>query len=237
MSQPKLHIEMKQQLTWHDLWYAPSWAGKLSVDRISDVMFEGGAMERQWLYRGFQFLTVLIMGMMMGGVARAQILEVPIDVQVPLFLKATTYDRAFAGKLSPTGTMRVGICYQEKNRISAKEMEELKAALTGPNPGFKIEIVPMAIADGEDVSKRKEWGKLSAIYITSMRGFDVATLLAKAQETKVLSVCTNPSLAQKGVTMSFELVASRPKFVINRNSAAAEGCDFSSQLLKLATIY
>jgi hypothetical protein len=34
--------------------------------------------------------------------------------------------------------------------------------------------------------------------------------------------------------MSFELVDSRPKFMINLKSAGAENCDFSSQLLKLA---
>ena len=167
----------------------------------------------------------------------AQALEVPADVQVPLFLKATTYDRAFSNKLKADGVIHVGICYQDKNRDSIKEMEALKTALSRPVAGFKVQVSTMAIGDGEDLSRRKEWNEFSAVYITSMRGLDLQGLLAQSHKHKVMSVSTDPELVGKGVTMGFELVGSRPKFAIHRLGAAAEGCDFSSQLLKLATIY
>jgi YfiR/HmsC-like len=182
-------------------------------------------------------LALLLAGMVFCIGASAQTLEVPVDVQVPLLLKATTFDRTFATKLQKNGVMQVGIVYQEKNRASVKEMEELQLALTKPAAGFKLQVTLMPLKDGEDLSKRREWADLTAVYITSLRGTDLAALLSQTHNHKVLSVSTDPDLAAKGTTMSFELVGSRPKFVINRAGAAAEGCDFSSQLLKLATIY
>ena len=166
-----------------------------------------------------------------------QLLEVPVDVQVPLFLKATSYDRAFASKLHHDGVLQVGICYQARNRTSQQEMESLRSELSKPIPGFAVELILMPIDEGTDFSRRKEWSTLSAIYITSLRGFDLDHLLEQARIHQVMSVCTHPGLAAKGVSMGFELVGSRPRFVINRSSATSEGCDFSSQLLKLATIY
>lgn len=172
-----------------------------------------------------------------SAAVQAQTLEVPADVQVPLLLKATSYDRAFASKLKKNGVLHIGICYQAKNRASVKEMEELKAALSTKVAGFTLQVSLLSIEENENFAQRKEWTGLSAVYITSMRGLDLAALLAQMHQHKVMSVSTDPGLAAKGVTMSFELVGSRPKFVINREGAAAEGCDFSSQLLKLATIY
>ena len=177
------------------------------------------------------------MGLWMGKIVSGQSLDVPVEVQVPLFLKATSYDRSFASKLHQNGVLHIGICYQAKNRISVLEMEELKLALGKPSNGFKIQLTIMAIDNGADISLRKEWESLSAIYITSMRGVNLVALLQEARNHKVMSVCTNADLATKGVSVGFELVGSRPKFVINRDSAALEGCDFSSQLLKLATVY
>ncbi len=185
-------------------------------------------------------MRVIIFGLGGWGLfaaVHAQSLEVPADVQVPLLLKATSYDRAFASKLKKNGVLHIGICYQSKNRTSVKEMEELKAALSTKVAGFTLQVSLLAIEENENFAHRKEWPGLSAVYITSMRGLDLAALLAQMRQHKVMSVSTDPGLAAKGVTMSFELVGSRPKFVINREGAAAEGCDFSSQLLKLATIY
>lgn len=182
-------------------------------------------------------LLLLVVTLCMALKMEAQALEVPVDVQVPMLLKATTFDRTFTSKLQKNSVIHVGICYQDKYRTSLKEMEELQAALTKPIAGFQVKVSLLTMGEDEDLSQRKEWGGLSVIYITSMRGLDLASLLEQARNHKVLTVATDPKLAPKGVSMSFELVGSRPKFVINRSAAAAEGCDFSSQLLKLATIY
>jgi ABC-type uncharacterized transport system substrate-binding protein len=185
----------------------------------------------------FKGTLLLWMGLWMGQMVCGQSLDVPVEVQVPLFLKATSYDRTFASKLNQNGVLHIAICYQAKNRISVQEMEALKQELSKPSNGFKIQLTIMDIGDGTQIAARKEWESLSAIYITSMRGVDLMALLREARNHKVMSVCTDAGLATKGVSVGFELVDSRPKFVINRDSAASEGCDFSSQLLKLATIY
>ncbi len=187
--------------------------------------------------RYFKFLFLWVVAVGLGTALYGQTLEVPADVQVSLFLKATTYDRAFASKLKKNEVLQIGICYQEKNRASVKEMEDLELALSKPVNGFKIHVTRIAINEHEDFARLHEWTGLSVMYITSMRALDLPSLLTQAHKHKVLTVSTDPHLTIKGVSMSFELVGSRPKFVINRNGATAEGCDFSSQLLKLATIH
>lgn len=184
--------------------------------------------------RGLQFVAI-VSGM--SGSLVAQMMDVPAEVQVPLFLKATTYDRNFATKLQKNGVLHVGICYQEKNRVSMKEMEDLQSALLKPVAGFSLQISLLSVGESQDFSKLEEWESLSVIYITTMRGIDLKNLLNQAQTHKVMTVSTDPALGQKGVSMSFELLGARPHFVINHASSLKEGCDFSSQLLKLATVH
>jgi YfiR/HmsC-like len=171
-----------------------------------------------------------------GHVVFAQSVEVPIDVQVPLFLKATTYDRTFPTKLQKNDVLQVGICYQPDLRTTVAEMEALKAAFETPMTGFKIRITLINFAEDEDIAAIKAWPTLSAIYITSMRGLDLKTLLEQAQRHQVLTVATDPAIVAKGTAIGFELVGGRPKFVINRKATIDEGCEFSSQLLKLARV-
>jgi hypothetical protein len=171
------------------------------------------------------------------GKLLSQDLDVPIDLQVPLMLKATTYDRNFASKNQVQGVVQIGICYQSKFRKSLIEMEALKEQFSKPVAGFKIQIVLMDLAEGQDLGKRKEWAQLSIVYLTSMRGIDLDAIRTQTNGYDILSVCTDPAWVQKGITIGFELLGGRPHFVINRKNAVEEGCDFSSQLLKLATIY
>jgi hypothetical protein len=192
--------------------------------------------ERHYIAMFFRSILLLITCMWAGQTVLAQSLEVPIDLQVSLFLKATTYDRTFASKLQKNDVLQVGICYQPDLRTTVAEMEALKAALETPVAGFKVRITLIEFADDEDIAARKEWPTLSAIYITSMRGLDHKTLLAQAQRHQVLTATTNPALVAKGVSIGFELVGGRPKFVINRKATIDEGCEFSSQLLKLARV-
>ncbi len=186
----------------------------------------------RWIRIGF-----LILGVLGCTRLKAQDVLVPIDVQVPLMLKATGYDRNFGMKKASDGTVTVGICYQPKFRQSAMEMEKLTEHLGKQVVGFKLKMIPIAITETADLGALKEWSQLSVLYITTLRGVEMAELLKQAQQHGVLTVCTDPVNVQKGVSMGFDLQGGRPHFLINRESSIKEGCDFSSQLLKLATVY
>ncbi len=192
--------------------------------------------ERHYIAPFFRSILLLIACMWVGQTVLAQSVEVPVEVQVPLFLKATTYDRTFPTKLQKNAVLQVGICYQPDLRPTVVEMEALKSALEVPMEGFKVRITLIDLADDEDIAALKEWPTLSAIYITSMRGLDLKTLLEQAQRHQVLTIATDPALVAKGAGMGFELIGGRPKFVINRKATIDEGCEFSSQLLKLARV-
>ncbi len=197
----------------------------------------GTARRRSGIVWVFKAILLFLVHFLIVDDLQSQIIEVPIDLQVPLFLKATTYDRNFPAKLQKNGVLQVGICYQERNRISIQEMEALEAELSKKVSGFTIQLTMILVTETETFERRKEWQELTALYITSMRGIKLDKLLAQTQKHQVISVCTDQNLVGKGVTMGFEVVGSRPRFVINRDNAIAEGCDFSAQLLNLATIH
>jgi hypothetical protein len=179
----------------------------------------------------------LVLVLLCFGVVSAQELQVPISTQVPLMLKATRYDRNFGTKQGSDGTVTVGICYQAKYPPSVSEMASLQEQFTKGISGFRLKVVMVAVTEMENLSRRKEWADLSIVYLTTMEGIDLEKLLAVTRAHGVMSVCTQPANVEKGVTMGFDKIGGRAHFVINRGSSKLEGCDFSSQLLKLATVY
>ena len=172
-----------------------------------------------------------------GGTVLGQNPEINIDVQVPLLLKATTYDRGFFDKVGERDAIFVGICYEPGYRRSVNEKEALEAAFKdeGSHVPTKLFFIPL---DPEEGSERPPiWEELAIVYITSLKEHEVDEVIEHTRKHDVMSVATVPEYVEDGVTMSFGKVGNRPKFMINQGGAKAEGCDFSSQILKLAIIF
>lgn len=179
-----------------------------------------------------RLLSILGLGFMLIGLGNDQTYEVPANVQVSLVMKATPYCRALPEKLQG-GAFVVGILYQEKNRASYLSMESLRDEFKKLNSTTKVELKFLKL--GENGRPAADaWTGLSAIFLTPMRSADLPYILGQTAAKDIWSIAVDPADCRRGATMSFELVDSRPKFMINLKSASAENCDFSSQLLKLA---
>jgi hypothetical protein len=166
----------------------------------------------------------------------AQVTDVPINLQVPLAIKALDYSKGLAGKLR-NGKLVIGICYQEKFRRSFAQMEELVDALEREKPSYTIQIVRIPIDDAGRPIQPIQWKKLSCVYFTVLRAATPAPILSETQPLQLISLSADPTAARTHVAMAFELIGGRAKIAINRAHADKEGCEFSSQLLKLAIIY
>lgn len=183
------------------------------------------------------YLLLISLMLTSGGLA-AQFSKVPVNLQAALMLKATKYDRAFEKKISsPENKLYIGIAYQQKFRKSILNKEEFELELEKIGFSAKIEIVELVIDQDGNLISDENIDKIGIIYITPMRGIQIKKILDLSKDHQILTVTGILDYADAGVTMSFDLVKDRPKFVINRISAADEGCDFSSQLLKLAIVH
>jgi hypothetical protein len=176
-----------------------------------------------------------------AGKVCAQSVVVPVDKQLPLLLKSISFDRNFGEKVENNKTIVIGIVYQEKYRRSVNLKDELiKATLSLENQELtKYEITYRLIPiDGgltEDV--RIKIQSSSIMYVTQLRGVDMEELGEISRANNVLSVAMVPEDCRSGLSMSFEQAGSRPKLLIHLRAARAEGCNFSSQLLKIANTF
>lgn len=162
---------------------------------------------------------------------------VPVDLQVPLLLKAMKFERNFENKLSGSPKeVVIGVVYQEKLRRSFQSRNAFAANIQKLSFDIPIRLVLIPLNEDNSIPEMLDWSPLTILYITPMRGVDIVAITDKTRENGVISSSGIPLYGDKGVTLTFDLEKDRPKFVINRSSAEAEECDFSAQLLKLAII-
>jgi hypothetical protein len=165
-----------------------------------------------------------------------QAMDVPIAVQVPLAVKSLSYAKNLPEKLKD-GRLVVGICYQESNRRSYMQMQELSTAFGKEQSGMVIRVQMIPLDDLGQPLMPVQWQNLSCVYMTALRSSNPNLILDRSRNQGVISFSTEPNAALSHVTMAFELVGGRAKFAINLANSEKERCEFSSQLLKLAKIY
>ncbi|MFN8397629.1 MAG: YfiR/HmsC family protein [Bacteroidia bacterium] len=185
----------------------------------------------------YRYMMLLLLAGLVAGRCVAQGTVVPLDVQVALLIKATSYDRNIDKKRQPDGYLHIGVCYQEKLRASTLEMEGIVAELKKQESAAKVKVHRILLGEGQSLASHPDLPSLSVLWLTNMRGLDVAEIIDLTRKKRLLSVTTLPAWVQKGVSMGFDLQGGRPHFLIHRSASVEEGCDFSSQLLKLATVY
>lgn len=171
----------------------------------------------------------------------AQSVSVPVEKQFPLLMKSIGFDRNFGEKVENNKTIVIGIVYQEKTRKSSNFKDQLiRAVLDLENQDLSkyditYRLIPIDEGLTEDV--RIKIQSSSIMYVTPLRGVDVEDLGEISRANNVLSVAMVPDDCRAGLSMSFEQTGPRPKLLIHLRAARAEGCNFSSQLLKIANTF
>lgn len=187
-----------------------------------------------------RLLVLLLIFSNLGGLY-AQSVEVPIPEQVPLLLKSLSFDRNFDQKLENNKTIVIGIVYQQKTRRSVNQKNDLvEAILKTENQqliryGLTYRLIPVDEGLSEDV--RIQIQSCSIMYTTSLKGIEVDGLGEISRSNNVLSVAVAADDCRNSLSMSFVEVKSRAKLLIHLRAARAEGCNFSSQLLKIAKTF
>jgi hypothetical protein len=167
----------------------------------------------------------------------AQMSAVPADIQAELLAKLEGYDRGFAARAGDAA--RILLVVKPGSTRSQTSAEEMRSALAridriGGLPHQET-IVPYPGAQA--LAQRCKAEKVAVVYFTP--GFDdeVAALRVALADDNVLSLGAVSDYVQKGIVLGFALESGKPKILINLDQARRQGVNFSSDVLRLMTVY
>ncbi|MBI5648451.1 MAG: YfiR family protein [Ignavibacteriae bacterium] len=168
---------------------------------------------------------------------QAQEVEIPVDMQVSLFSRILTFDRALAKPARQEFV--IGILYQKNVRISSELAAELQHAADVQqvqSGGQGLRFVPLPIRDLGDVESAIKTPQLDAVYVTPLRLIDIRALSDATRRRGILSLTGVPEYVEKGIAVGLESAGNRAQIIVNLAAATAEGADFSAKLLNIARV-
>jgi hypothetical protein len=182
-------------------------------------------------------LVAFVGACLFGGTrCDAQEADVPVAIQIPLFLKVITFDRQLQARAG--SELLVAVAYQSGNRASTITKDEAVRALanvSGLLDGRSVSALVIDL-DRESLGDVLARHRIAVLYIAPLRAVDLAAVAAAARAARVTTMTGVPRYVPLGITVSVRLQGDRPRLLINVESARLEGADFSAELLKLAQV-
>jgi hypothetical protein len=198
----------------------------------------GNSREALWRWRFVA--AVLSLGLPVVCASRsglAQVAGVPAAIEVQLLSKLEAYDRNFAARAGDTA--RVLLVAKPGSAKSDLSTADMKAALArieriGGLPHQET-VVPFTGADA--LAQRCRDEHVAVVFLSA--GFDdeVDAIRTSLSNANVLTLAADPTYVPRGIVLGFELESGKPRVVINLEQARRQGVDFSSDVLRLMTVY
>lgn len=162
----------------------------------------------------------------------AQEMELPVSIQVPLFLKVISFDR-LRNQL-PDAMIVVGIAYQSGYRTSSNTRDEVDRSLRAANDRrIKVVIIDL---DRDDLGKELQEHKITLLYVSPLRSYSIADIASAAVAVRAMTVTGVPQYVEQGLAVGARLQGDRPKLMVNLPASRRGGANFSAELLKLAQV-
>ena len=185
-------------------------------------------------FRKLAFTAVMVAVTAMPATAGAM---VPFDIQVPLMLKALTYDRSLKGRV--TDQVRIAIVTPPKG--NHRIVDELLASLGGLSErtlnGLPVKFKEIVVNDEAALDQALRAGRWAAVYV--MPGFkaeELALIQRVCAARQILAVAAQADDVEQGIAFGVGALAGKPQIVVNLASAKACGSDFDLALLRLSRV-
>jgi hypothetical protein len=179
---------------------------------------------------------VLLVLLLAAVGARAEVV-VPFDVQVPLLLKALTYDRNL--KTRAGAEARIAVVVPPKGgRNIAGELQASLDKLPGRTVnGLAVIFKEVTATDDVALDEILRDGQWAAVYV--MPGFgraELAKLRRVCESRHVLTVAASTDDLEQGLAFGVGVDGNRPQLVVNLPASKACGSDFDLALLQLSKV-
>jgi hypothetical protein len=189
-------------------------------------------LSRWWLTATATFAFIVS-----GSELRAQGMEVPATVQIPLMYKILSFDRNFLSRVGDE--VVIGILYQEGYRGSVVAREQVEEALSSTETllaGRIVRWVAIKLDDGGTLAAALRHREIDVLYVGPLRGIRLEELLSITRAAHVTTFTGVPDYVERGLSVGIGLNQERPQIVINLAAARAEGSDFNAQLLRVSRV-
>lgn len=166
----------------------------------------------------------------------AQSMEVPVDVQINLYMKILNFDRNLTSRTQ--NNMVIGVIFQTKNKTSEEAKDQFISGIAKISGGkikeVSVRSVEIDIASNPNLSTAIQG--VNALYITPMRAVDIQQICTIAQSRKIATFTGVESYVEEGISTGIGSQGGKPKIRINLNSAKAEGVEYEATILKIADL-
>lgn len=189
--------------------------------------------------RGLRAAAILL-GLLLGAVVRsmaAQSMDLPVETQIPLFLKLLTFDRNLPTE--PGTQLVIAIVFQGGNRESSAARRQATVELLKAGqlmPGLTARIVDIDLERDRDVAAILVTQGVVAMYISPLRAVDIHALTRITRAAQVRSFSGVTRYVTQGIGLGATMRGDLPQIIVNLPATREEGADFSAQLLKLARV-
>ena len=164
----------------------------------------------------------------------AQEMDVPVSVQIPLFLKVMTFDRRYGNGGQP---VIFGVLFQSGNRASVIAKNEALRALNSAADLEAQPVRPIPIdLDQESLSDALAREHPTAVYVTPLRAVAIGNICVATRAAQTTTFTGVPRFVTLGLAVGVRLQGERLKLLVNLPAARAEGADFRAELLMLAQV-
>ena len=166
----------------------------------------------------------------------AQAAVVPFDVQVPLVLKALTYDRNLKSRTSDQ--VRIAVIVPPKGSRAADELTTSVKGVTGRTVNnLPVVFKEIVVEDDAALEEGLRDGQWAAAYV--MPGFgraDLAKIRRACETRRVLAIAASIEDVENGLAFGIGSQGNKPQIVINLPASKACGSDFDLALLQLSKV-
>ncbi len=157
---------------------------------------------------------------------------VPLDVQLPAFLKALSFDRTLPAS---DGELAIGVVFApgDKDSESTKDrLLEIHRELTRLRvKGQRVQLVPIPY-----VGSSLGTAGVKVLLVAPLRASAIDGLARQSASADVLTLATDAAYVERGLAIGMEMDAGRPRFVVNLAAAVEAGASFESSFLTLCRI-
>lgn len=186
------------------------------------------------------YLLLGIIALMFGGrPAHAQEMDAPAEIQIALLYKILTFDRRL-GDRAPGDDIVIAVVYQSGYRASLVARDQVVDAIkrmgTSTISGHPVHWVTMELDDAESLRLSLTRTRVDVIYVTPLRGVELAPIMTAARAEGVTTFTGVPRYVERGLALGVGLARERPQILVNLIAARAEGSDFNSQLLRVSKV-
>lgn len=167
---------------------------------------------------------------------RAQEMDVPVAVHLPILLKVLSFDRQL--RVRAPREVVVGVVYQSGSRASVVAKDEALQAFQSANTivqGLPMRAVAIDIDRGP-LADALDARKLTHLYLTPLRATDVHALALLSREAHVTTMTGVARYLDDGIGLGVGLRGGRLRILVNLDACRIEGADLSAEVLKLAEL-